>query len=64
MKLKPVDHFNNHCQQVTKRPAETAHLRHGPDQKDLHDARHIVQGDSGAAALLRRQEEPNKQNNK
>lgn len=49
------------CQQFSKKPPETSHLRHCPDKTDLHAAGLVVQSDSGAAAVLRRQEEPSNQ---
>lgn len=45
--------------QLSQGPTETRHLRHRPDQADLRVASLGVQGDPGAAALLRGQEEPN-----
>lgn len=50
--------------QLSRRPTETTHLRHRPDQAHLHAASLRVQGDPGAAALLRGQEEPNHRSNK
>lgn len=46
------------CQQVSGKATEAGHLRHRPDQTDLHAARLVLQSDSGAAAVLWRQEEP------
>lgn len=57
--------LKRHCPhpQLSKKATESDHLRHRPDQTDLHAAGLIIQGDSGAAALLWRQEEPSNHSN-
>lgn len=49
------------CQQLGSRAKETSHLRLSSEQTDVHVARVIIQGDSGAATLLRGQEKPGDQ---
>jgi len=44
--------------QVFGEAAEAGHVRQRPDPTDLHAARLVPEKDSGAAAVLRRQEEP------